>query len=50
MNRKPWLFQDQQQFGLIPMKPFEGLAERSKTRVRGTQFFKARIDVLFQFF
>ena len=50
VNRKPWFFQNQQQFGLVPMKPFEGLPESRKTRARGTEFFETRIDVFFQFF
>ncbi len=50
VKRKPWLFQNQQQFGLIPVKPFERLPERRKTHARGTEFFKTPLDVFFQFF
>ena len=50
VNRQPGLFQNQQQFGLIPMKPFEPLPERGKTHARGTEFFKTPLDVFFQRF
>ncbi len=46
---EPWLFQDQQQFGLISVKPLQGLPESRKTRARGTEFFETRLDVFFQF-